>query len=172
PALGEAGKLAKMPRGRHRIAYKRNVLYTLLKDQAEARRIVWLLVYEAMRYDQNGDTINAMISCRAAFNAARSLGDEPLAISQLLRTAGVVSACQAIERTLAQGEPTAEVLVAFAHLLESEDAFPDLLITARGERASDQALFDAIESGDVSVAELADGRPGWHERLFGFFYRE
>ena len=106
---------------------------------------------------------NAMISCGAAFKAARSLGDEALATSQLIRNAAFISACQATERALAQGEPASEDLVAFAHLLDSEDAFPDLLITARGERAGDQELFDAIESGDVSVAGLADGRPGWHE---------
>jgi hypothetical protein len=172
PALDEARKLANMPRGRHRLSYQRNILNTLLKDQAEARRIVWLLVCDAMRYDQKGDIVNAMISCRAAFNAARSLGDEPLALSQLIRNAAVISVCRAIERALAQGEPAPEDLVALAPLFVIEDAFPDLLITARGERAGDQALFDAIESGDVSMAELADGRPGWHERLFGFFYRE
>ncbi|HTU90840.1 MAG TPA: hypothetical protein VMF69_12245 [Gemmataceae bacterium] len=172
PALDEARKLAKMPRGRHRIVYQRNVLNTLLQDQAEVRRIVWLLVCDAMRYDQNGDTANAMISCRAALNAARSLGDEPLAVSQLIRTAAVISVCQAAERTLAQAEPASKDLEAFAHLFDSEDSFPDLFITACGERACAHALFDAIESGDVSVAELADGRPGWHERLFGFLYHD
>ncbi len=172
PALEEARKLATMPSGRHRLSYERNVLNTLLKDQAEARRLVWLLVCDAMRYDQMGDMANALISCRAAFNAARSLGDEPLAVSQMLRSSSVISVCQAVERALAQGEPAREDLIRFAPLLESEDAFPDLLITARGERAGAQALFDAIESVEVSMAELADRRPDWQERLLGFFYRE
>lgn len=172
PALDEARKLAKMPRGRHRIAYKRNVLNTLLEDQQLSRNVAQLLFHDALECAQRQDMKGALASCEAALNVARSLGDEPFAISQLVRTAEVVLACQAVERALAQGEPAAEDLVAFAHLLDSEDVFPDLLITTRGERAVDQELFDAIESGDVSVAELADQRPNWHERTFGFFYRE
>jgi hypothetical protein len=126
PALETARKLADVPRGRHRIVYERNPIATLLPDQQQSRRMVKLLVYEAMRQNQQGETKEALISCRAAVNAARSLGDEPIAISQLIRNAGVLFACPAIERTLAQGEPP-------ALMRESHDDLPDpLCITGFG----------------------------------------
>jgi hypothetical protein len=171
-ALKEARKLASVPRGRHHIKYERNVHDTLLRDQFEGRRIARLLVLDALRFDQECDPQNALISCRGALNTGRALGDEPLAASQLVRTNDVASACQGVERALAQGEAPQEELADFQKLLDDEDAFPDLLITARGEHAADQETFDALECGDSPISSLRDGRPDWHERLFGFLYRD
>lgn len=172
PALEKARKVADMPRGRHRIAYLRNPWDTLLTDQDESRRIYRLLILDALRWDQERDAKNALISCRAVLNTARSLGDEPLSVSQLIRTAGVVQACQAAERALAQGEPPATEMIALQKLLEKEDDFPDLLTAARGDRAFDHETFDAFESGDVPIGSLSGGKRDWDERLFGFLYRD
>jgi hypothetical protein len=173
PALEEARKLASMPRGRHRISYKRPAFDTLLKDQAEGRRVNRLLVLDVLRFDQEKDLKRAMLLCRAVLNSARALGDEPMAVSQLVRTAGVVAACWAAERALAQGEPPVEEMIAFRQLLDREDAFPDLIITARGERACDQETFDALESGDAPISSLADRKqPDLKERIFGFIFRD
>ncbi|HTU90843.1 MAG TPA: hypothetical protein VMF69_12260 [Gemmataceae bacterium] len=163
PALEEARKLSKMPRGRHRILYERNTLETRLNDQGESRRIAILLVYDSLRHNQNGDGKNALTSCRAALNAARSIGDEPVTLSQLIRNAGVIISCQAIERTLAQSEPPPEELISLQRVWEMEDAHPDLLIVMRGERAMWHALFNAIEDGDVSLNGLEDVRWGWFD---------
>jgi hypothetical protein len=168
-ALTIAGKLADMPRGRHRIHYERNPIATLLPDQQESRRIVSLLVYEAMRQNQRGDSKKALTMCRAALNAARSLGDEPIFISQLIRIAGVVIACQAIERTLGQGEPPPEDMSALQKLLEDEDAFSDMIAALRGERAAMHQVFEGIERGEISVAELEGlsrgGRPSESDQV-------
>ncbi len=172
PALNEARKLVNMPRGRHRITYKRNVLNTLLEDQQRSRNVVQLLLHDALQCDQRQDMKGALTSCQAALNAARSLGDEPLAISQLVRTAGVFLACQGVERALAQGELRAEDLTGMQNLLADEETFPELSIVARGERALWHEMFDAMESGDVSISEMADGRSDGNERLFGFVYRD
>jgi hypothetical protein len=94
------------------------------------------------------------MACRAALNAARSIGDEPIFVSQLVRIAGVVMACPAIERTLGQGEPPTEELSALQKLLEDEDAFPGLLTATRGERASMHKVFECVERGEVSAVEL------------------
>jgi hypothetical protein len=161
PALDEARKLTKMVRGRHHIVYERNTLETRLNDQGEARRITILPAYDALRYSQIGDGKNALISCRAALNAGRSLGDEPITLSQLLRTACVVIACQTIERTLAQSEPRPDESSALQRALEIEDAHADLLIIMRGERAMCNALFEAVENGDVSLNGLAGVRWSW-----------
>jgi hypothetical protein len=161
PAVDEARKLAKMPRGRHHIVYERNPLETRLNDQAEARRIAMLLAFDALRYNQNGDGTNALTSCRAVLNAARSLGDEPITISQLIRNACVLSGCQAMERTLAQSEAAVNELMALQRSLEIEDSHPDLLIIMRGERAMCHAVFNAVENGDVSLDRLADAKWSW-----------
>jgi hypothetical protein len=163
PALEEARKLAALPRGRHRLAYERNVLETRLDDQAEARRVAALLVYDALRHGQNGDGKSALTSCRAALNAGRSLGDEPITVSQLIRMACVVVACQAAERALAQGEPAPDDLTGLQRALETEDAHPGLPIILRGERAMSDALFRAIERGAVPVNGLAGVQWSWPE---------
>jgi hypothetical protein len=167
-ALAIAGKLADMPRGRHRIHYERNPIMTLLPDQQESRRIVSLLAYEAMRQNQRGDGKKALTMCRAALNAARSLGDEPFIISQLIRIAGVVVTCQAVERTLGQGEPPPEYMSALQTLLEVEDAFSGWLAALRGERAAMHQVFAGVERGEISVQELeglSRGGPPQSDRL-------
>jgi len=157
-ALDVAAKLADMPHGRHRIYYERNPIATLLADQQESRRIVALLVYESMRRNQKGESKKALTACRAALNAARSIGDEPIFVSQLIRLACVFLACQAVERTLGQGEPPPEDMSALQKLLEIEDTFPVLLAATRGERALFHKAFEGVECGELSVDDL-DGLP-------------
>jgi hypothetical protein len=156
-ALETAGKLSEMPRGRHRIYYASNPLATLLPDVQKSRDVVRLLVYEAQRCNQEGESKKALTACRAALNAGRSIGDEPIYISQLVRTACVTIACRAIERTLAQGEPPPEDMGALQKLLENEDAFPGLLIATRGERASRHQVFAGVERGEISLKDLEGG---------------
>jgi hypothetical protein len=154
PALDVAIKLADMPRGRHPIQFGRNPIDILLPHLDESRKITTLLIYESMRRNQKGETKNALAVCRAALNAARSIGDEPSYMSQLVRSLCVIHACQAIERTLGQAEPASEDLRSLQKLLENEDAFPGLLVAARGERAMFHGAFEAVERGDVSYDEL------------------
>jgi hypothetical protein len=171
PALQVARSLADMPHGRHRITYERFVLDTRLNDQQKTRSVVNLLFYDALRQAQRKDPRAALRSCRAALNAARSLGDEPFAISQLIRIAGVLMACQGIERTLAQGEPAPEDLASLQPLLREEDAFADQLVVARGERASLQETFAALESGVVPVSALQGWSGGGEVHPLGWLLR-
>jgi hypothetical protein len=154
PALEEARKLATRPNGRHPITFQRNVIATLLPTQQETRRVTQLLAYDVLRQAQAGDMKQALTSCRAALNAGRSVGDEPLLITMLVRTACVALACQSAERTLAQGEPAPDDLLALQRLLQHEAAFPALLVATRGERAMLHEMLDALESGDVSLFEV------------------
>jgi hypothetical protein len=171
PALQVARSLADMPHGRHRITYERFVLDTRLNDQQKTRRVVSLLFYDALRQAQRKDPRAALRSCRAALNAARSLGDEPFAISQLIRVACVLQACQGIERTLAQGEPAPEDLASLQPLLREEDAFADQLVVARGERASVQETFAAIESGQAPLGHLEGLPAGGGDHPLGWLLR-
>jgi hypothetical protein len=175
PAVEEARKLVDLPRGRHRITYLRNPLETRLEDQQRVRQVVALLEYDSLRLAHDGQADDAVHSCRAELNAARSLGDEPFMVSQLIRIACVHRACRAAERVLGLGEPGPAVLAKLQRLLEDEDRHPGLLIAARGERGVDQALFDAFESGEMTLGELsgpAGARPSWRERVYGFAMRD
>src|SRR5262249_54111259 len=94
PAVTAARQLAHRPRGRHPLTLARNPLAMLLKDQQDTRAIAALLRYDALRLAQAGDLQGAIVSCRAGHNAARSIGDEPILISLLIRIACVAVSAQ------------------------------------------------------------------------------
>jgi len=168
PALRDVERVADMPRGRHSIQLERNVIVTGLPHLQQCRNLVILLFYEAMRRNHKGDSKGALTACRTALNVARSIGEEPIYISQLVRTACCVHVCLAIERTLGQGEPSPEDLSDLQKMLETEDAFPALLIATRGERASLHKVFEGIERGELTATELeglrSGGRPSESDR--------
>ncbi len=83
----------------------------------------------------------------------------------------MVHTCQAIERTLAQGEPPPEDMTALQKLLEDEDALPSLLIALRGERASLHKVFEGMERGEVPLDALANTRHEWWEKTFISLWR-
>jgi hypothetical protein len=172
PALAEARKLAGLPRGRYPITYAPNPINTLLNEQQNARTVAALLAHDARRLAQQGDPKAALASCRAALNTGRSLGDEPLGISQLIRTGCVALACWEIERVLAQGEPADADLAAVQQLLDEEERFPTVLVTLRGERAMQHELYQRVEKGEASLdtsgtpppSGLMGGLERWSER--------
>ena len=173
PALQEARKLSALPRGRHHLEYQSFFPSMLLPGgQQETRRIVRLLCYDALRHDRERDLISALNSCQAAFHAARSLGDEPFAISQLIRMANVIQSCQSIERVLAQGEPPPDRLADFQDLIRREDDFPNLLVLARGERALLHTRLDALESGVEPLQRLYNMLPAMADPIFAWSTRE
>jgi hypothetical protein len=159
PAVEEARKLATRPNGRHPLTFPRNPLDVRLLTQQDTRRVARLLMYDVLRQAQAGDMRQALASCRAGLNAGRSLGDEPLIISQLIRTACVAVACQSVERALSQGEPPADELLALQRLLQHEAAFPALLVALRGERALLHETLGALEGGDVALGEVLGNDP-------------
>jgi hypothetical protein len=157
-AVAEARKLTDRPHGRFRLVYKRpNVYFTLLGDEQKARGVTQLLQYAALRRIEEGDADGALADCRAMVNAGRAIGDEPLIISQLVRTACVTSGCYQAVRVLAQGEPSPASLAGLQKLLEDEDGFPDLWQGIRGERACLHETVEAIEAGAIPLNQLGSG---------------
>jgi hypothetical protein len=156
PAVAEARKLAGLPRGRHHITYRHVVLNTLLNEQQEARTAAALLKYDALRRAHAGDVAGALTSCRGVLNAGRSIGDEPTAISQLIRNAGAAVACYAAEWALGQGEAGPDDLAALQRAFEEEDRHPGLLVCLRGERAAQYELYDALEKGEVNPEDFSE----------------
>jgi hypothetical protein len=176
PALAEARKLAGLPRGRHRLTIAFNPIATLLPDVQRARDSASLLQFDALLRAHEKDFDGALLSCRGILNAGRSVGDEPFAISQLVRCACVVVACNTTQRVLAQGEASEAALSELEKLLADEDRHPTLWIGLRGERAMYHDLFTKLEDGSITMRSIIDefkmaGLPpdaGLRVRLFGF----
>jgi hypothetical protein len=165
-ALAAARKLTDMPRGRYRIVYTRPNLYlTRLGNEQKAREAAHLLRYAALRRAEEGDADGALADCRAIVNSGRSIGDEPLMISQLIRHACVSSGCVTAERVLARGTPSPVALEALQKLLEDDDAFPDQWHGARGERACVHEMVGALQSGAVAFNQVSGGAPVPAQRL-------
>jgi hypothetical protein len=151
-ALAEARKLVDRTEGRYPITYSPDFISTLIPHTQDARLIADLLANDAVLRAQDKDPDGALASCRGALNAGRSIGDEPLLISQLARIACRASATRQAERVLAQGEPSEGALRQFQELLEKEEAEPLLLIAARGERAGMDRLMETIQSGKTQLS--------------------
>ena len=132
--------------------------------QSEVRRVANLLTRDALWHAQRLDLKAALASCRASLNAARSLGDEPVALSQLIRTVCVVNACQALERALATRRPSAGLIhhsdrgVQYAsadYVARLEDA---LGVDRVGVELAAGAVLPVKEAITLALAELADSR--------------
>ncbi len=166
PALDEAKGLSELPNGRFPIVYARNPMNTMLEEEQKVRGVCRLLNLNSMACAEAGDAHNAIESCSASLNGARAIGDEPIDVSQLIRVACAINACKTAERILAQTEPESDDLKRLQEAFEGEDAHPYRSITRRGDRALFNAVLEALESGDMTISDLAQLRPDWSERVF------
>src|SRR5207244_9088259 len=119
PARAEARKLIGMTRGRFPLQWAANALLTQIHSQ-DARSAANLLRYEAALASQDGKADSAVAFVRGLVGSARSVGDEPLLISALIRSACDAQAVAALERALAQGEPSTWELEVVQARLEKE----------------------------------------------------
>ncbi len=148
-ALAEARRLVDLPRGRIPVSPARNIWsYPVDLDHIQTiRTTTTLLGYDAMLRAQDGDLNGALQSCRAMMNAARSIGDEPTAISMLVRIACRAAALHQLERVLAQGQACEKELLVTQRLLEADAQEPLLLTSARGERAYCHEMMQVVKAG-------------------------
>jgi hypothetical protein len=110
-----------------------------------------------------------MHDTRAILNAGRSIGDEAFLISVLVRLAIRSVAIRAVERTLAQGQPTEAGLAQAQALLMQEEAEDLLLNGLRGERAALDLFWEAMDRGDINAQQTrgllgmgpATSKSGW-----------
>lgn len=146
-ALAQARRLADLPHGRYDVAWDPDLNRTSLSHLEQAREVVNLLRLEAMRQAQDGDADGALASCQAALNAGRSIGDEPIGVSQLFRQVWGRFAALGVERTLAQGEPSPAALEGLQRLLEEEAGQPFSLRAARSIRAFAHEFLKVFREG-------------------------
>jgi hypothetical protein len=164
--------LATRPTGRYPLEYERDPRAMQHPHIAEMRAVTELLTLDALLLMEDGDLSEAGYLCRAAFNAGRSVGDEPLMISQMVRSACVQMAGKAIERLLGQGEGDRSDLRALQRIVEEEAQQPGLLLLCRGERAILNNTLQAVEDGDLAIGAEAGKTPTWTERFKTFRHRD
>src|SRR5262249_896907 len=103
-ALEIARKLKDQPSGRYKIAYSQDFLSTLVPDLGKAQEVAKLLVLDIAQLLHRQEMEKAWRSNLALLNACRSIGDEPLLISTILRLRNDDITVRSLERALAQGE--------------------------------------------------------------------
>jgi hypothetical protein len=153
-ALPEARKLADRGAGYFATDFAEFPWATLLPHLDYIRRVTRLLALDAAARAEKQDVDGALASCRALLNTSRSIGDEPIVISQFIRIVTRSGLLGTLERVLAQGEPSEPALAALQRLIEDEERQPLLLIGLRGDRASADRFFEKVASGEFSGAQL------------------
>ena len=162
PALTEARKVVDMPEGRYAVAYALDPLSTLLPDEQNARNSARLLKLDSILRVHDGDIDGSIASCRGILNVGRSIGDEPFAITQLLRIAVETVSVRSIEHVLACGEPSEVSLASMQGALEVEESQPMLLPALRGERAILNDLYSRLASRELTKLGGDDLSPTLH----------
>jgi hypothetical protein len=169
PALEKARRLVDLPRGRYRIAWSADGIGTLIPHVSEAREIAHLLSLAAAARADEGAIDDALEVCRDIVNVGRSLGDEPIQVSQLTRSACRHAAVHALERALGQGEGHEAALRKIQSLLDDEAIQPLQLVGARAERWTVDQCLRVIEAGEFNYAAYGlrtpPGPAGLYERL-------
>ncbi|MBI3411703.1 MAG: hypothetical protein HY040_25515 [Planctomycetes bacterium] len=157
--ITEARKLKDMPYGRFPISYAPDFYSTSNTDQQRARELWELLYWDAALCVQDNDADGALESGLAMLNACRAMGDEPTPIAWLIRMAGNYLLIEALERVLAQGQPSEVALKGMQEALARELAEASLVKALRGERAGYHHLMNSIASGQASLSSIPT-RPG------------
>ncbi len=166
-ALAVADALADQKIGRFPLVLAPNPINTTLRCQ-DAREVAALFRYQALLQNQDGRPDAALRTARGLLGSGRAIGDEPTLISMLVRIAIHAIAVASVERTLAQGSPSAEALAALQRELEVDEAENLLHAGYRGERGFSHAMMLALKSGQASSAGLIGSGPAtgtWRDRL-------
>ena len=144
PALERARSLAGMMQGRSLTLLTGSVADGTVARIGPPRQVGRLLHLDAIARSDAGDIDGALDSCRALLATARSIGDEPLFMSQLVRIALEEVACKALDGVLAQGQGSESALSKIQEELTQEAAEPLHLIALRGERAYGMGSFQTL----------------------------
>jgi hypothetical protein len=171
-ALEKTHRLADMPNGRFPITFKRFIISTDVSHSHDAVEVAALWKMAAMKQIEDGDINEATRSCRAALNAARSIGDEPTMIAHLSRNGAAKIACRGLERILNQGELTPDDLADLQRAFDAERRFPRLLVALRGERGEIHEMLDNVESDVVDERPPGSGQSTWWQSLLALPVRD
>jgi ABC-type transport system involved in multi-copper enzyme maturation permease subunit len=121
-----------------------------LRGLANAHSIAELLAYDVLLRVHRGDADGALCSCQALVNVERAM-NHPAINSWELRTRSIARhlAVSRIERVLAQGTPSAPLLVELQDLLENDQRQPLVLLDARAQRAHTDRFWQGLSDGRI-----------------------
>ena len=170
PARAEVRKLIGMTRGRFPLQWDDDILQTKM-DSGDARIVTNLLHNEATLASQDGNADGAVAFVRGMLGAARAVGDEPSFVSAMVRLSCDAQAKEALERVLAQGEPSTPELEAVQLLLDKEASEPLFLRAVRGERAIMHKLLLSMRHGTTDLSDLQwlSGSPRPRKNFVDYF---
>jgi hypothetical protein len=134
PERAQAREIADFPNGRLPITYASGFISAKTRC-GDVQPTLLLLQYDLLDLLEAGDVPAAVMSWRALFHVGRSIGDEPLIVSQLMRVNARSTAVRLLERLLAQSEPEALTLASLQQLVEDDERQPLFLFAIRGDRA-------------------------------------
>jgi hypothetical protein len=147
--------LADFPRGRHPIAHSPDAVSTLLRHADHMTQVdAWVLEPLGLLAVQDGDTARALAVIRARLNLGRSLRDEPVLISQLVRGRYRRLAARGLERLLGHATLTADQLAAVRRELEAELPDDPWAVAMRGERAMADQFLSALHDGTAKASNV------------------
>jgi hypothetical protein len=154
PAVAHVRKLADMPEGRYPVAWTADVIFTPCPWSDTVYSTQDLLELDAVLRAQDGDVDGALVSARALLNLGRSLGDEPFFGAATSRSGSRLAAARAIERALAQGQPSEGALATMQESVANEDRVELLLTHFRGDRAMLHIFLTRVDAGQNRLSEL------------------
>jgi hypothetical protein len=155
PALAVARTLKDYGRGRYELVLGPTLIDTLLPQIEEVRSVARLLAADVALRAHEADLDGALDSCRSILGTARSIGDEPLLISQLVRSAIDEVAAKSIQRVLGQGEASDAALSRLQTLILDEHAQPLLVVALKGERAFLTEAIRRMETGQFGISNIS-----------------
>lgn len=169
----EAVKLARTLKelsgeGRFAIRHSLDHFSTDITPLQRGRTVVDMLRYDAMLRAEDDDAAGAIESCRALLSAARAIGDEPFLFAAQVRFSEQTVAVNALERSLAQGEPPADQLQAMQDLLAREIDATFFLQALRGERGDLDRMLVGVQRGKVKITAIRGGG-SWDDWLLDAF---
>jgi hypothetical protein len=154
PAADKARAALALSGGRYPVRWTPDIIGTLGPHLQEVREVGAILQYLAFLDIQERRLDEACQKAIVILAVGRSLGDEPFAISQLVRMALRGLAAATLERCLAQGQISETVLADAQKQFADEAAKPLLNQMVRGERATLSQLFTNLDSGAVAGSQL------------------
>jgi hypothetical protein len=151
--------LDRYPRGRHAITYTADGLSTELPHMNLLRLAAALLDDLHLSAVQRGDAATALRAFHATLNLGRSVREEPILATQLLRARLRGAAVHGLERLLGHVELADSRLADIERELRAELADDLGLLAARGELALMDRVAAAICSGAIKSATLRQRVP-------------
>jgi hypothetical protein len=152
--LAKARTLANYRAGRYPIKWSLDYFSTKIPWGNYYRTVTNLLWFDARLRAQDGDIEASLISVLSILSVAKSFGDEPIELSQVVRMGQSHAASQVLEIVLAQGQGSPKSLANVQRAFEDEASQPLFLFGVRGERAGYHHMMEAVKSGKLKASSV------------------